>query len=113
MLTEAALRERKWGAFPALRQVLEKAPSSGRHYGLTSVSDNVFEQLQRLVGIANQAEEQKEALLKAVRETPELRTQMAEDLWRLHEHLDALRRAFDSEIVSVRALCEEVHRLQP
>ena len=80
MLTEEALRERKWGAFPALRQVLEKAPPSGRRYDLTSVSDSVFGQLQRLVAIANQAEEQKEALLKAGRDTPELRTQMAEDL---------------------------------
>lgn len=111
MLTESALRERKWGSFPALRQVLEGAPASDRHYGFTSVSDNVFEEQQRLVAIANQAEEHREALLDAVRQTPELRAQMLEDLWRLQERLDALRHAFEHEIKSVQALCEEVHGL--
>ena len=111
MLTHDAMRERRWGPFPALRQVLEKAPASDRHYGFTSVSDNVFEEQQRLVEIANQAEEQREALLDAVRATPELCTQMAEDLWRLAERLDSLRHVFDREIETTRALTEEVYRL--
>jgi len=111
MLTKDAARERKWGAFPALRQVLEGAPSSDRHYGFSSASDNVFEQIERLVSIAAQAEEQREALLDAVRASPELRDQMAKDLWELQGHLDALRRAFEPEIERVRSLCEEVYRL--
>ena len=112
MLTESASRERKWGSFPALRQVLEVTPSSTRHIGLTSVSDNVFEQLQRLVDIADRAEEHKEVLLQAVRERPELRAQMAEDLRQLQSGLDALRHAFDREIESLSSLCDELHGLR-
>lgn len=112
MLTESALRKRKWGPFPALRQVLETAPPSTRHYGFTSVSDNVFDQLQRLVDIASRAEEQKDALLAAVRKRPELRSQMIDDLRRLRRELEAMCQTFNREIDSVTALCEQMHRLQ-
>lgn len=111
MLTEWALRERKWGSFPAMRQVLEGAPATDRHCGFTSVSDNVFAEQRRLVEIANQAEEHRGALLDAVHQTPELRAQMLEDLHHLQKRLDALRHAFAHEIKSVQALCEEVHGL--
>ena len=43
MLTQEALREQKWGSFPALRQILEDKLSSGRYDGITSVSYNIFE----------------------------------------------------------------------
>ena len=63
--------------------------------------------------IINQAEEHREALLAAVRATPELRAQMAKELWQLHERLDdILRHAFDREIRVARALSEEVDRLR-
>ena len=85
MLTEWALRERKWGSFPAMRQVLAVAPATDRHWGFTSVSDNVFAEQRRLVEIANQAEEHRGALLDAVHQTPELRAQMLEDLHHLQK----------------------------
>ena len=52
MLTEKALRERKWGAYPALRKALEDKSIPNSYYGPTLVWDNVFGALHRLLEIA-------------------------------------------------------------
>ena len=49
MLTEKADRERTWGAFPALRQVLEEKRVPDEYYGWSSVSENVFSSFERLL----------------------------------------------------------------
>src|SRR5208283_2454858 len=51
MLSHEAIRERTWGPFPALRKVLEDKQLSGEYFGWTSVSDNVFDRLERTLKI--------------------------------------------------------------
>ena len=48
-LTEKAYQERKWGSFPALRQALEDKQIPSNYFGPTSVSDNMFEAMNRLI----------------------------------------------------------------
>ena len=55
-LTSEAFEERKWGPFPALRQVLASKQVPDSYFGLSSVSDNVFARLDRLLHIAILAE---------------------------------------------------------
>lgn len=52
MLTREALVERKWKPYPALRIVLEDKSVDSRYYGPTSVSDNIFSQMSRLIEVA-------------------------------------------------------------
>jgi len=110
VLTESAIRERQWGSFPALRQVLEAKRPSVRHHGLASVSDNIFERLQRLVQVASLADEHREELFTAGRKSREIGERMAQELWELRRELETLRHAFDREIDVLGKLCEEVHR---
>jgi serine/threonine-protein kinase RIO1 len=51
-MTTAAYSERKWGMLPALRQALEDKEIPGNYYGLTSVSDNIFDMMHRLLEIS-------------------------------------------------------------
>ena len=111
MLTQEALREQKWGSFPALRQILEDKLSSGRYDGITSVSDNIFQRLQRLADVACTAEESREELLQAVRARPDLRAQLEEDLCRLQEDLEGTLGVFSREINAVRSLWKEMRTL--
>ena len=108
MLSDYGSRERIWGPFPALRQVLETAPESTRHAVPTSVSEAVFERIERLVVLANIAEEHKEALLEAARREPRFGTQMADELEHVGGELDSLRHAFDEEIDNMKALRHEL-----
>ena len=52
MLSAEALKERMWGPFPALRVALENEDVPDRYYGFTSVSDNMFDALQRAAVLA-------------------------------------------------------------
>ena len=52
MLSAEALKERMWGRFPALRTALENEKVPDHYYGFTSVSDNMFESLQRAAELA-------------------------------------------------------------
>ena len=52
MLTDKALRERKWGRYPSLDKLLGEQPVPSHYYGFSSVSDNVFGQLNRLAEVA-------------------------------------------------------------
>jgi len=65
MLTEEAYRERKWGRFPALRQALEDKALSQEYLGWTSVSDNIFEALPRVLQIGMPARDSSESLCGA------------------------------------------------
>ena len=56
-LTAEGYRERKWGAFPALRKALEDKHVPPNYYGASSASDNMFEYMSRLIEIAVLTEE--------------------------------------------------------
>lgn len=62
-LTKEAYLERKWARFPALRQALEDKNLPGHYYGPSSISDNLFDQMTRLVEISKLAIEYKEEIL--------------------------------------------------
>lgn len=57
MLTLEGIRERKWGPYPKLRQVLQDKEMPADFYGLTSVSDNRWDQIHRLIEIATLVDE--------------------------------------------------------
>jgi hypothetical protein len=51
MLTERALYERKWSRFPELGKLLDGKCLSAKWTGYSSVSDNIFDQVARLLEI--------------------------------------------------------------
>jgi hypothetical protein len=89
MLTDEAVRERMWGPFPALRRILETKAVPDRYHGSTSVSDNVFSQIERLLTMAILLHENRGEVLETLKsqiasaESRE-RSQLRHDLERLH-----------------------------
>jgi hypothetical protein len=84
-LTPEALRERMWGEFPALRMILESKSIPDHHYGYSSVSDNTFEQMQRLLKISILVRENTAAITEALRAEGIHRKQLLVDLHHLRE----------------------------
>lgn len=109
MLSDYGLRERKWDGFPALRKVLETKPPSNHLYGLTSVSDNIFEAFQRFLDIAASAKDHKADLFSAVRSDPQFTESAIDDLRRLMNELKGIREHLSHEIEDLDKLCEEVY----
>lgn len=86
MLTEEAYRERKWGNFPVLRRAIEAKRIPGSYYGLTSVDDNIFDQMARLLEITILTLEHEIAVKEtALSVSPE---KMCLDLNLLRHHLE-------------------------
>jgi hypothetical protein len=109
MLTGEAIHGRKWGAFPALRKVLEGKPESDRYYGLTSVSGNIFEAFQRFLNVAALATEHKDELRTAAHGDPQFAEAAIDDLQRLMNALSSVRELVSNEIRDLDKLCGEVH----
>ena len=106
MLTEEALRERKWGPFPTLRKALEDKHIPYRYDGFTSVSDNRFAQFYRMCEIADLAHEYE----SAVRETAQSvgREHILSDLLRLRDDLRAASFFFKEQAEGIEALLSKV-----
>ena len=102
MLTEEASRERKWGQFTVLRKALEGKRVPDSYCGITSVSDNRFERLHRLVEIAILAREYE----SAVRETADALgpEEMYRDLNRLRTEIEAASSYFREQADHVTAM---------
>ena len=66
MLTESALYERKWGRFPELGRLLSHKQPSVRWTGPSSVSDNIFDQVRRLLEIYALVEDNSRDIEQAV-----------------------------------------------
>jgi hypothetical protein len=103
MLTEEALRERKWGRFPALRKALEDKCIPNSYYGPTSVSDNVFGELNRLVEIAILAREHQSVVRDITQSVG--REQMYRDLLQLRDDLGAASSFFKQQAEAIEAVC--------
>ena len=102
MLLESAYRERKWGRFPALRKALEDRCVPDSYYGPTSVSDNIFDALHRLVEIAILANEHIRVVMETAQSIgPE---EMYRDLDRLRGDLEAACSFFKQHAEDVMAL---------
>jgi hypothetical protein len=83
MLTEKAQSERKWGWLPALRLILESKRVPERYFGASSVSDNMFDRLRRLLEIDILVQENRAQIIEKL--SSESRDQIMEDLHRLRE----------------------------
>ena len=107
MLTEKAIRDRKWGAFPALRILLEKHPIPLNYYGPTSVSDNIFLQLNRSAEIAVVF---KEHARNCSQETtkPAILHQLLKDFERLESQLRWAASFFIDHAAFVRQLMDDL-----
>jgi hypothetical protein len=93
MLTEKARTERMCGPFPALRMILESKRVPDRYFGPTSVSDNVFNKIQRLLIMAVLVHENRSDVVEALKsEPPGDGSRLAQA--NLKQDLETLHRAF-------------------
>jgi len=107
MLTNEALHDRKWARFPALSSVLGEYPVPSHHYGFSSVSDNVFNQLTRLLEIASTVQQHAD-VVQAVTDT-EIAMRLPDDLNHLTNELQEASRLFAMHAEFVQRLCHDTH----
>ena len=100
------LKNAEWGQFPVLRKALEGKRVPDSCYGPTSVSDNMFEALHRLVEVAILAREYE----GAVRETADAvgPDGMFRDLDRLRMEIEAASSFLREQADHVRAMCSKL-----
>ncbi len=103
MLTAKAYQDRKWGFFPALRQVLEDKKIPSEYYGLTSVSDNMFESMNRLLEISVLVIEYEKHIKEIAQSVG--REEMSRDLLRLGKLLEQTSDFFKRKVEEVHAVC--------
>jgi hypothetical protein len=112
MLTNEALHERKWERYPSLGKLFGEHPVPSHYYGFSSVSDNVFSQLNRLAEVAVTIREHADSI-QAVTDS-ELVARLPEDLEHLEHELLGASRFFTEHAEFVRRLCgyahEQAHR---
>ncbi len=107
MLTEEAIRERKWGPYPTLRQVLENKKLPSNFYGLTSVSDTMFDRIDRLIKIAILIDNYKANIKNAV---PTLgRDELSKDLYDVQSELERTAEYFRDMGQHVHSLLADLH----
>ncbi|HQO78829.1 MAG TPA: hypothetical protein PLG17_10000, partial [Thermodesulfobacteriota bacterium] len=102
MLTAKAYQERKWRAFPALRKALEDKKVPDDYYGPTSVSDNMFARMDRLLEISVLVSEYQEHIKETAKSVG--REEMYRDLRRLEEDLEQAAYFFKRQIEKVQTL---------
>jgi len=105
-LTEKAYQERKWGSFPTLRKALEDKKIPEHYFGITSVDENMFDAMSRLIEIATLVGEFK----SCVKETANSLgvEKMWEDLERLEDYLKEGQRFFERSIRNVRMVARSL-----
>jgi hypothetical protein len=91
MLIDEALQDRKWRGFPALRKVLGDRRIAESNYGFTSISHNMFDDLNNLLTITVLVREQE----NVIRETDQsLRHEIFDDLNHLERQLKGVSSLF-------------------
>ncbi len=106
MLSAEALKERLWGPFPVLRTVLESERVPDRYYGFTSVSDNMFDALQRAATLAVLVKEFAPKI-KDLGDSVE-KENLHRDLEMLKRFLEHERSVFDDGIEVVKKLSSDL-----
>jgi hypothetical protein len=107
MLTFEALNERKWGGLPALRKVLESKRVPESHFGLTSVSDSVFDWFHRTLEVALTVTGNEPDIAKAAQASSE---ELLADLRRLQEALRGVMSFVEDTSRNIRQIEEAVDR---
>ena len=108
MLTYEAMRQRKWGGFPVLRKALENQDIPERYFGITSVSDNRFEDLQRLVETSVLAREFRSSIQETAQSQG--RYEMFENLQLLIRELEGASASLQGMADEIQSICNEVCR---
>jgi len=103
MLTIRAMEEMKWADFPVLRKALENKEIPDSYYGLTSISDNMFEALGRLVEIAVLAREHRDSILEVAESQGKY--EMYRDLQSLIGQLEGASSFFREQAREVQTIC--------
>lgn len=106
MLTEAARRERKWGPFPSLRLVLEDKAIPDNYYGVSSVSDTMFDEINRLVEITILVREHESEIKEIAKSLGPAK--LYQDLDLLQRRLDALSSFFKEHSQNLRGVCSRL-----
>lgn len=81
MLTEKSESDKKWGWLPALRSILESRRVPDHYLGSSSVLDNVFDRMHRLMEIEILVHEHRADIIEML--GSDARRQIVEDLQRL------------------------------
>ena len=110
MLTDQAHSQRKWGLYPTLRQALQDKHIPDHYYGPTSVSDNMFEQMRRLMEISILTEENEAAVCDVARSNDNRRA-LWDDLHRLEDMLEGAAKYFTDRAQRIRNLRSKVSSL--
>lgn len=83
MLTEKALHDRMWGWIPTLGQILSEKQIPDRYFGYSSVSDNSFDRITRLMKITILIQENLEEIKKRLPSNINLREDLNNVAWAL------------------------------
>ena len=108
MLTQEAMRKGNGGNYPTLRQALENKKIPERYYGITSISPNRFEYLERLLDIAVLAREYRGAIIETAQSAG--RGQMLQDLEHPMFELQGASREFKKAADEIQEICRDLQR---
>jgi hypothetical protein len=107
MLTDHAIYERKWGRYPSLGRLLVAHQVPDHYYGWSSVSDNVFDWLDRVAKTAVVTKEHA-AILRGATD-PQLIKSLPDELHELELQLVAAARFFTEHAEVVHSLLLETY----
>ncbi|HOD79107.1 MAG TPA: hypothetical protein PLB95_05605 [Syntrophales bacterium] len=102
-LTAEAYNNRKWGFLPALRKILEGKRVPDSYYGLTSVHDDIFDAMIRLMEIAVLTSEYKDLIKENAASIGQ------EEVWR---DLENLQKALEQASQFFKRKSEEIESIR-
>ena len=106
MLTDQALYERNWSRYPSLGRLLAAHQFPDYYFGWSSVSDNVFDWLDRVAKTAVVTKEHAVILRGAT--DPQLIKSLPDELHELGLELQAAARFFTEHAELVHSLLQEM-----
>ncbi len=110
MLTKEGYEARFWGPFSALRRVLKGKKVPDNYYGLTSVSDNIFEAMSRHLELAIVVREHEADLINAATVDADLGRALLSDLEGVRGMLHGASRHFADESDRIDRLLRDMYR---
>jgi len=99
-LTNEGLLQRKWGPYPSLGKALSDKRIPDHHFGLTTIHDNKFDAIVRLMEIAILVDEFESDIKKIAKSVG--REKILGDMMRLEEDLKSASYFFKKSIYRIR-----------